>query len=110
MTLQDIGDAGRLRIGVCGTGYWADLVHLPALLATEGIELVGVQGRNRDRVSELANKYEIKAFDDFDRMLGEVDAVSFVIPPSVQSGLALEAARRGKHLLLEKPVAMNLAD
>lgn len=110
MALRTNGGAGRLRIGVCGTGYWADLVHLPALAATDGIELVGVQGRNQLRVRELADKFAIRAFDDFDRMLDEVDAVSFVVPPSVQSGLALQAAQRGKHLLLEKPIAATLED
>ncbi|RNL80311.1 gfo/Idh/MocA family oxidoreductase [Nocardioides marmorisolisilvae] len=46
---------------------------------------------------------------DYEARFAEVDAVAFAVPPSVQAEIALRAARAGKHLLLEKPIALDLA-
>jgi predicted dehydrogenase len=46
----------------------------------------------------------------FDDLLDSCDAVAFAVPPDIQADLALRAAKRGKHLLLEKPLAFDLAD
>ena len=49
------------------------------------------------------------AYDDLDGLLADVDAMAFAVPPAVQAELAVRAARAGKHLLLDKPVAMDVA-
>ncbi len=67
-----------LRFGLAGTGYWARITHAPALASTAGIELAAVWGRNAEAVA---------------------------IPPDIQAELAVRAARAGRHLLLEKPIA-----
>lgn len=99
-----------LRFGVAGTGYWAETVHLSALSAHPEAALVGVWGRNADRVRALAQRFSIAPFRRFDEMLDQVDALSIALPPQIQAGLALTAAKAGKHLLLEKPLAMTPAD
>lgn len=101
---------GKIRFGVCGTAFWAEEVHLPGLRAAEGVELVAVHGRSAERRLELAEKFGIDAYGDFDAFLEGVDAVSFVVPPAVQAELAMRSAAAGKHLILEKPVASSLAD
>ena len=55
----------------------------------------------------VAAEFGVTAYQDFDELLADVDAVAFSVPPQVQSELALRAARRGKHLLLEKPIAVT---
>jgi len=100
----------KLRLGMCGTGYWADFVHLPVLAASQHVELVGVHGRSAQTTRERADKFGIAAFGDFDDLLSQVDAVSFALPPSMQAAYAIRAAKAGKHLLLEKPVAATLQD
>ena len=45
-----------------------------------------------------------------DELMAEVDAVSIALPPDVQVTLAEQAARRGRHLLLDKPIALTVAD
>ena len=47
------------------------------------------------------------AYADLDEFLASVDAVVFAVPPDVQSQIAVRAARLGRHLLLEKPVALT---
>jgi predicted dehydrogenase len=99
-----------LRFGLAGTGYWARVTHAPALAATEGIELAAVWGRDPRATAELAADYHAAPYHDESAFLAEVDAVAFAVPPDVQAPFAARAARAGKHLLLEKPVALAEAD
>jgi predicted dehydrogenase len=99
-----------LRFGLVGTGYWARVAHAPALGSTEGVELAAVWGRNPEAATALASGYGAGAQADFDAFLAEVDAVAFAVPPDVQSGLAVRAAQAGKHLLLEKPIAVTVSE
>lgn len=98
-----------LRFGLVGTGHWARIAHAPALSSTEGIELSAIWGRDQRAVADIASKYKISPHQDFDAFLADVDAVAFAVPPDVQNSLALRAAASGKHLLLEKPVALTAA-
>jgi len=98
-----------IRFGVAGTGHWARTVHVPGLLATNGVELAGIWGRSAEATGAIASAHGIAAFERFDDMLGAVDAVSFALPPDVQATLAPRAASAGKHLLLEKPIARSSA-
>lgn len=98
-----------MRFGLVGTGPWASMVHGPGLLAADQVDLVGVWGRRLDKAESLAGALEIRAYDDYDTLLADVEAVAFAVPPDVQAELALTAARAGKHLLLEKPVATDVA-
>jgi predicted dehydrogenase len=97
------------RFGLVGTGYWAREVHAPGVAGHRDAELVGVWGRDPDRAAELAARHGATAYTDVDALLDAVDAVAFAVPPAVQADLALRAAEAGRHLLLEKPVAIDLA-
>ncbi len=99
-----------LRIGVAGTGHWADTVHIPGLKLQPAVELVGVWGRNPATVDTVAKRHGIRGFTRFEDMLASVDAVSFSLPPAIQAELAAKAANSGKHLLLEKPIAPTVAE
>ncbi|MDO7867399.1 Gfo/Idh/MocA family protein [Nocardioides jiangxiensis] len=101
-----------IRIGVVGTGPWARTTHAAGCAAHPDVELTGIWGRDLGRASALADPHGVPAYDDFDAFLEAVDAVTFAITPDVQAELAIRAARAGKHLLLDKPVATTteLAD
>jgi predicted dehydrogenase len=99
--------AAPLRFGLAGTGHWARIVHAPALASTPGVELAAVWGRNPDAASVLAADFGAAACPDFDTFLASVDAVAFAVPPAVQAALAVRAADAGRHLLLEKPIALT---
>jgi predicted dehydrogenase len=96
-----------LRFGVAGTGYWAETVHLAGLASRPDIELVGLWGRTHDKTAALAKARGIAAFRSFEEMLAEIDVVSIAVSPQSQADLALAAAKAGKHLLLEKPLATS---
>ncbi|MEV6282306.1 Gfo/Idh/MocA family oxidoreductase [Kribbella sp. NPDC051770] len=99
-----------MRFGLVGTGPWARRTHGPGLRAAEGVELVGVWGRDAGRANALATELGTTGYDDYAELLEVVDAVAFAVPPRVQATMALEAAAVGKHLLLDKPVADSLDD
>lgn len=97
-----------MRIGLLGTGPWADMAHAPALRRHKGLDFVGVWGRRPDAAKELADRHGTRAYDDADALLSDVDAVAVALPPAVQAELAVRAARAGCHLLLDKPLAATV--
>jgi predicted dehydrogenase len=99
-----------LQFGLVGTGHWAQIAHAPALASTEGIEFAAVWGRNAGAAAQLAASYGATAHRDLAEFLAGIDAVAFAVPPDVQAPMATRAARAGKHLLLEKPIAISPAD
>lgn len=94
-----------MRFGLVGTGWWARTIHGRALAASDEVELVGVWGRDSGRAAAAASELGTVPVEDLESLLERVDALSFAVPPDVQADIALRAARAGKHLLLEKPVA-----
>jgi predicted dehydrogenase len=99
-----------MRFGVLGTGFWAREVHAAGIAEHEDAELVGVWGRDLAKAKALGAQFDVQGYDDLDALLAEVDAVSFSLPPDVQVPLAIRAAEAGKHLLLEKPIALGVED
>lgn len=97
-----------VRYGLVGTGHWASTVHAPALAARRDGAFVGVWGRTPDRAAALAEAHGARAFGTPAELFAAVDVVAFAVPPDVQAPLAVEAARAGCHLVLEKPVALDL--
>ncbi len=103
---------GSVRFGLVGTGYWARSAHAPALAAAaadpaSGIEFSAVWGRDPGAAADLAARHGAAPHHDLDGFLASVDAVDFAVPPDVQAPIAIRAARAGKHLLLEKPIALT---
>jgi predicted dehydrogenase len=69
-----------------------------------------VWGRRTDAAKELAERHGTRAYDDVDALFADVDAVAVALPPAVQAGLAVRAARAGCHLLLDKPLATTVEE
>lgn len=96
-----------LRIGVVGAGPWAAMVHLPMLARSSDVTCVGLWGRRLEATRPLADQWGVTAYGNLDELIESCDALTFCLPPDVQSDLAPRAARAGKALLLEKPIALN---
>ena len=96
-----------MRFGLFGTGPWAHQAHAPALARHAEVEFVGVWGRNPDKAAELAGLHGVEPYAEIDALIDAVDAVAIALPPDVQAPLTLRAARAGKHLLLDKPIAFT---
>ena len=102
----------RLRIAVVGTGFGAR-IHLPALRASGRFEVAALVGRDPDRTRAAADRLGVPAAcASLDEALAtvELDAVTIATPPATHAALAIAAARAGKHVLCEKPMARTVAE
>lgn len=99
-----------IKVGLVGAGPWAGMFHAPMLSNAPGIELSVIWSRRPEAAQALAAQYGAVAARTFDELLQACDAVAFTVPPDVQAALAPVAARAGKHLLLEKPLAFTVED
>lgn len=98
-----------VRVGLVGAGPWATNMTAPTLAAGPETELVGVWSRSSGSAARLAASFQVTAFESYQDLLERCDAVAFAISPAAQPELAIEAARAGKALLLEKPLALDVA-
>jgi predicted dehydrogenase len=96
-----------MRFGLLGTGYWAAETHGAALAAHPDVEFAAVWGRDPAKTAVLAARFGARACATADELIDAVDAVAVALPPDVQAPLAEQAALAGRHLLLDKPVALT---
>ncbi|MGH9299977.1 MAG: Gfo/Idh/MocA family protein, partial [Acidimicrobiales bacterium] len=96
-----------LPVGLVGAGPWASVAHAPMLAAGPHTELAGIWARRPEAAEELARRHGTRAFGELDALLEACEAVAFAVPPDVQPELAARAARAGKAILLEKPLALS---
>jgi hypothetical protein len=96
-----------LRVAVAGLGF-GEKVHLPALHDCPLTEPVALWHPRRERL-EAASGHGLACYDDFAALLAApgIDAVVIATPPAPRFELARQALLAGKHLLLEKPVALT---
>ncbi|HEY2595136.1 MAG TPA: Gfo/Idh/MocA family oxidoreductase [Chloroflexota bacterium] len=99
-----------MRLGLIGTGHWATTVHGRGVVNHPTAELVGVWGRNPDRTRDAAHVLNTRAYTNLDDLVADVEALTFAVPPDVQASIGADAARAGKHVLLEKPIATSASD
>jgi predicted dehydrogenase len=84
------------------------MVHAPVFAAGPETRLAGVWARRPEAARELAGKQGAPAFERYEDLLAACEAVAFAVAPSAQPEFAIAAARAGKALLLEKPLAASV--
>jgi len=100
----------KLRFGVIGAGGIADRRTIPGMMLANNAELVAVMGPDMERTEKIRAKYGAKrAYTDEVSLLSdpEVDAVYIATPIVHHARQAMLAADYGKHILIEKPLAMT---
>lgn len=103
---------GKIGVGIIGTGFGRS-AQVPGFRAREGVEIVAVCSSRQERAEMVAREFDIPhAFSDYHEMmrLDDLDLVSIVTPPSLHHPMTMAAIEAGKHVLCEKPMAMNLAE
>jgi predicted dehydrogenase len=99
-----------LRVGVIGAGAAAQVMHIPTLKKTDGIELVALCDRDPEKVARVAQKFQIpRAYSRIDELLAgdDVDAVDICTPNFLHAPMALAALEAEKHVLCERPLARS---
>jgi predicted dehydrogenase len=98
-----------MRVGLLGAGG-IGARHAAAVAQVAGLELVAACGRDETRTAEFAARFGASAYTDFTRMLGETELELLIValPPFAHAGEVEAAAAAGVHLLVEKPIALDL--
>ncbi|MCU1428147.1 MAG: oxidoreductase [Actinomycetia bacterium] len=97
-----------VAVGLIGAGPWARMVTAPVFAAGPETTLAGVWSRTAAHADELAAERGVPAFDSIDALLDACDAVAIAVSPGAQPDYAIKAARAGKAVLLEKPIAFDV--
>ena len=97
----------KVGVAVVGVGFVGGQAHTPSFKKIEGSELVALCASSERRVRPLAEKYEVKYYLDYDKLLGDpkLDAVVISVPTPLHYEMAMKALSKGKHVLCEMPIA-----
>jgi predicted dehydrogenase len=100
----------KLRIGVIGCGR-ISVMHFVSVETSKVAKLVACCDIKKDRADEAAQKYNVKAYYDYEEMLDneKLDAVHLCLPHYIHSKVAIAAFERGVNVLTEKPMDIDLA-
>jgi predicted dehydrogenase len=103
----------KYNIGIIGYG-WAATAHIPAINATSQAQVTAVYSSRPQDSAELSARYgsTITCYTDLGKMLADpnLHAVSVCSYPQQHVDHIIAAAKAGKHLIIEKPITLNLAD
>jgi UDP-N-acetylglucosamine 3-dehydrogenase len=102
-------DMGKLNVAVIGLGNMGKN-HARNYFEIEEATLVAVCDVNKTIGNALSEKFNCKYYEDYEEMFEKekIDAVSIVVPTNMHEKVAIYAIERGKHVLVEKPIASTL--
>jgi predicted dehydrogenase len=96
-----------LKIGVIGAGHLGKF-HLNNWVEIDGVQLVGFCDTDDDNAAAVAEKYNIKRYEDVNKLMDDCDAIDIVAPTTYHFQLCEAAIKKGKHVFVEKPLAHTM--
>ena len=104
-------NANRVKVGIVGLGRWAKVLARAAL-GCETIEIVSAFSRSEENRAAFHNEFGIKSAGDLPSLLADsqIEGVILTVPNEQHLPLAREAAKAGKHVYTEKPIASTLEE
>ena len=99
----------KLKCAVIGTGYLGKF-HAEKYASLAGAELVAVVDIDAAAALSIAEKHGAKALTEYRSLLGEVDAVSVVVPTTLHHQVSKDFLNAGAHVLVEKPITVTLEE
>ncbi|HUR44194.1 MAG TPA: Gfo/Idh/MocA family oxidoreductase [Aestuariivirga sp.] len=103
----------KVKWGIISTADIGVIKVIPGMLKSDELEVVAISSRNLNRAKSWGEKLGIpKAYGSYEDMLAdpEIEAVYNPLPNHLHVPLTMAAAKAGKHVLCEKPIAMNAAE
>ncbi len=104
---------GKVKVGIIGSQFEADIHAASFRIAPEEAEVMAVASPTLGHAASLAERYGIpRVFTDYREMLRErdIEMVTIAAPNHLHARMALDAVRAGKHVVCEKPLAMTLEE
>jgi myo-inositol 2-dehydrogenase/D-chiro-inositol 1-dehydrogenase len=110
---KDAVSADPVSIGVIGCGRVATSWHLPVLRTLPGARIAAIADLEADRLERVGAQFEVEhRYRDPMALISdlEVEAVAICVPAAAHADLAVAALGEGKHLFVEKPLALTLGE
>jgi len=101
--------SAAVRVGVVGAGALG-YHHVRLFRAVDGATLVGFHDSRPDRAQQVATELGVRAFDSIEALVDACDALTIAVPTPAHHAVATVALEKGRHLLIEKPLAASLAE
>jgi xylose dehydrogenase (NAD/NADP) len=104
---------GKIKWGILGGAAIAENRFIPSLLKADNSELYAIASRNNEKITEYRKKFKFqKAYTSYEGLLAdqEVQAVYIPLPNGLHKEWTIKAAQQGKHVLCEKPFALNVTE
>ena len=98
-----------VNIGIIGCGGMGGH-HAKIISKLEDVQLAGVADEIPEKSRSLSEQTNTQGYTDFRELLPQVDGVMICTPPFARTEIVLECAAAGKHIFVEKPIALNLAE
>lgn len=102
----------KVRTVIIGAGDITRKRHLPALLQAESAQFFGICNRTPEKALKIAEEYGLHFYKTAEEVFADssIEAVLIATPPETHRELAVAALAAGKHVLLEKPMALTTED
>jgi len=101
----------NIKLGLIGFGRWGSH-HARAIVNTGGAELVAISARTEDSCNRAKESFGVDTYLDYKDMLKrkDIDIVDIVLPNCLHKQVSVDALNHGKHVLLEKPMAITVEE
>jgi len=103
-----------MKVGIIGCGRNTEEMHIPALKAIKGLNIIGICDKNRERLQSFAQRYGIENYFDklevFFDFCSDVDFIIISTPGFTHFDICKTALERNFNILIEKPITLNLGD
>jgi predicted dehydrogenase len=99
-----------VNIGIVGCGYIAETAHIPNALSIPRAKLIAVCDSDEEKAARIRERFNVpESYTQVHELLdkSEIDAVLVCTPTSSHASIAIEAANAGKHVFIEKPIALS---
>ena len=103
------GDRRKVRIGVIGAGATSQLMHLPILSERRDVELAAVSDLDDLKARNVARRFGVSRVLDDDAMVADegIEGIVICAPSFLHEGFAADCLKAGKHVLVERPLALS---
>ena len=101
-----------LRLGIVGAGMISRDSHLPAALASRQVQVTALIDPTTERARTLARDFgiDVAAAEDITQVIDQIDAAVIATPNASHAEIAICCLSRGKHVLIEKPIATSVSE
>ncbi len=98
-----------VKFGIIGCGRVFPK-HAESIMQLDNAKLMGVCDIKTDRLEDAKKKYNCKGFENYKELISQpdIDVISICTPSGLHAKMTVDSAKAGKHVIVEKPMAMNL--